>query len=163
MKFRVKMLYLVTFMMFILAVAALSVLTFMPPARKTWSLRELPAIPVFKDWAKPQPGIQLQRHTALLADDPASAAGRPGYDELSERIFKTAGTVISAVLPPGSAFIPDNTLNLRNGNCAEVTGTAAVPGSSTRTEQHFRCRVKVYFLPNGSCEAAFPEFTPVTP
>jgi len=158
MKLRVKLLYFIIFTIFIIAVAALSVLSFMKPGKNRNRILDLSTTAIFKGWSKEQSPTVRKRYTSLLADDPSSAAARAGYDELSRRIFKTADKIIISVLPPGSVFVPDNTLKLYSGNCAEVSGTAAVPGSSQRAEQHFYCKVKVYFLPDGSCEAAFPEF-----
>jgi hypothetical protein len=158
MKLRVKLLYFITFTIFIMAIAALSVLSFMKPGKNRGKILDLSTAAIFKDWNKEQLPTVKERHTSLLADDPASATARANYDELSNRIFKTADKIIISVLPPGSVFVPENTLKLHSGNCAEVSGTAAVPGSSQRAEQHFFCKVKVYFLPDGSCEAAFPEF-----
>ena len=162
MKLRVKLLYFFTILLFILAVAALSVLTFMEPGKKSGNLLKLSTTNFFNDWSKPQKSVQTARHTSLVADNHVSTAKRSGYDELSQRIFRTVEDMILAVLPEGSVFVPDNSLKLFSGNCTAVSGTAAVPGNAKRQEKHFRCTVKVYFLPDGSCEAAFPEFSEIT-
>ena len=97
-------------------------------------------------------------------DQPQTVA--PDNNELIRKLRAAAAQVVSAILPPDSIIAadnqPQNSLQLINDHTALVCGTVIIPENKNRKEKRFFYQVQVIFLPDGSCEAFFPEFSSST-
>ena len=83
------------------------------------------------------------------------------HDDITGAIYRTGIAIVKSLLMPDAVVDPSEKLLLINDHTAELSGTVAVPGNSLSEEKLFEFKVKVYFFPDGTTEAAFPEFTPL--
>ena len=79
-------------------------------------------------------------------------------EDITGAIFRTGIAIIKSLLMPEAVVDPSEKLFLINDHTAELSGTVAIPGNGLEEEKLFEFKVKVYFFPDGSTEAAFPEF-----
>lgn len=80
-------------------------------------------------------------------------------DDLSSKLQQTACRTVLSLLPENAVISGESTLTLLNTHTAQVSGRAMLAATSEKPAKLLQYRIKVNFLPNGSCEAAFPEFT----
>ena len=101
----------------------------------------------------------LTRYSQNISGSPAVLPG----DKLAAALYECAQKMVLSTLPEGSTLtaLPGGKteLQLLDPHTALISGGAVIPGSSRKLEQQLRYQIKVYFLADGSCEAAFPEFT----
>ena len=101
----------------------------------------------------------LVRYSQDISNAPPVLPG----DKLSAALYKCAQKMVLSTLPEGSTLsaLPGGKteLQLLDPHTALISGAVIIPGSGRMPEQHLRYQIKVYFLADGSCEAAFPEFT----
>ena len=159
MKLRVKILLIVSILIFAAALILLVGLFKSDPLmRKTASLPEVNGEQLFAELETPE-----QVHYPRLTSHPAAPEQAVDRRGLAGAIRQTGGEMVKALLPPDTVVTLDSELELLSGDCALLTGSAAVPAQQDHGESYYRFTVKVYFLPNGSCQADFPEFKAVTP
>ena len=99
----------------------------------------------FANWSQQLP--------PLVATDSSGLLGK---------LHQSAEQVVLSCLPPDSKIVRshrENSLQLLNDHTALLSGTVIVPGNQQQAEKRFFYQVQVNFLPDGSCEAAFPDFS----
>jgi type II secretory pathway pseudopilin PulG len=101
-----------------------------------------------------------ERYTFYTPQNPHSEL-LAGHNDITGAIYRTGTAIVKSLLAPDAVVDPSGKLLLINDHTAELTGKAAIPGNALEAEKLFEFKVKVYFFPDGSTEAAFPEFTPL--
>lgn len=90
-----------------------------------------------------------------------------GHEQITGELYRCAENMVLSVLPEGTQLqkLPPTQSDLRllDDHTVLISGQLIVPGSGVCAEQHLRYRIKVYFLPDGSCSAEFPDFIRLTP
>lgn len=112
--------------------------------------------------AKHTSPASLQRYSTVLPESPAISVA----NELSRKLCSCAESALLQLLPEGAVILPPDSrtpaLELLDDHTAIVSGQAAVPATHQQIEQRFSYQIKVNFLPDGSCSAAFPAITRLT-
>ena len=159
MKWRVKILYITTFTLFAVIIAAMALLTFYEPKAEKNVQYTLPDEAVFsvkvtenaagRRFLPRTSAIEPQKFYAASQSDPAG------------RIHAAAERVLRSVLPLGSWVELPGTLHLTKHNSAWVSGLVITPEIKARNlpEKRFRYQVQINFTPDGNCEAEFPVFS----
>ena len=153
MKFHVKLILCCSVLLLVLAIALM------------WSVMIFDPVPVIRGdsensaFAPPPSFAENSAGEAVLRRYNTSSLHElaTGSEDLSGNIRQAARSMVLSLLPAETLAAGDETLLLTDGHTALVTGKIILPGSQKEPEKRFRYRVKVNFLPNGSCEAEFPE------
>ena len=159
MKWRVKILYIITFTLFAVIIAAMALLTFYEPKAEKNFQYTLPDEAVFS--------VKVPENAAERRFLPRTSAIEPqksyaaSHSDPAGRIHAAAERVLRSVLPQGSYFELPGTLQLTKHNSAWVSGLVITPEIKGRNlpEKRFRYRVQINFTPDGNCEAEFPVFS----
>ena len=102
------------------------------------------------------PQLELERYSGSLLESFSTAD--LSENELANNIRQCAANTLKAVLPEKSIVLAPLEVELLAEQTALVSCRAAVFNSSGSGEQILQCRVKINYLPSGSCEAEYPEF-----
>ena len=100
--------------------------------------------------------VELERYSGTLLE--SFSAADLSENELANNIRQCAANTLKAVLPEKSIVLAPLEIELLAEQTALVSCRAAVFNSSGSGEQILQCRVKINYLPSGSCEAEYPEF-----
>ena len=100
---------------------------------------------------------ELPRYSFALTSDRGAVSG----GKLEEKLKSCARRIVYALLPEKSIVEQSNELILLDNNTAEVYGRAVIVANMQKSETVINYQVKVHFLPDGSCEADYPVFTPL--
>ena len=101
-------------------------------------------------------GIKLERYSGSL-NEKFSRADLP-ENLLAQNIQKCAANILQAVLPEKSIVLAPLEVELLKQETALVSCRAVIFPTDGKQEEMIQCKVRVNYLPSGSCEAEYPEF-----
>ena len=102
-------------------------------------------------------GVKLDRYRKGF-DESFSSAANFSDGKLGSRIQKCAVAVLQAVLPEKSELLAPLEVTLIDEYSAVVACRAIIFATAGSDERRLKCKIKVNYLADGSCEAEYPEF-----
>ena len=116
------------------------------------------AEPPWMQFAKPErSGLKLERYRNNF-DKSFSAAEESSASLLGSRIQKCAAAVLKDILPEKSELLDPLEVALLDEYSAAVTCRAVIFAADGKDERRLKCRIRINYLADGSCEAEYPEF-----
>ena len=150
MKLRVKLFYIVPAVLMIALIAFMWIFMFFDPQLP--AQKSVEAVEEFFTADNEPERVTLERFTSDIAPEKRSG------NDLVTMLQDSAVRVVLALLGKNSRIIRFEEPEFSGEHTARVRGTAVIPGTPERAEQHLNFAVQVNFIAGIGCEAMFPEF-----
>ena len=112
----------------------------------------------WSNFSKPEAStLHLDRYRNDFEESYSDVTNHSG-SKLALRIQKCAATVLKAVLPEKAELLVPLEVTLLDEYSALVSCRAVIFATATASERRLKCKIKVNYLADGSCEAEYPEF-----